>query len=1279
MHKTLGRKNWIIAIAAAAASLGCAAKAADAPAPTPPAPPSFGADYQRMLTLLHLPGPGPLPPMADDPGKTPGARLLADGRHWADAAGNGVNRSAWGTWTNYDEAKANPYPLTDPLRLKSGEKVGDAAAWWQLRRPEIVRDFESEIYGKAPRPAPAVTWEVTQVDPQALDGKAIMKTVVGHIDNSVYPAATPRIELTLWIPARVTGPVPMMVAVEGGPPPAGRRNTAPPPPPAQGPSAMLQVLDHGWGYATFAATTVQADNGAGLQSGIIGLVNRGQPRQPGDWGALAAWAWGLSRSIDYLQTDPSVDSLRLGVEGHSRWGKTALLAAASDPRWAVCYASCSGEGGAKPSRRDWGETLDDVAGMGESHWMAGNFLKYAKHWGDLPVDSPELMALVAPRPLFVTGGTKDQWADPHGEFLAAVAAGPVYRLLGKKDLGTDVMPAPDAGLTDGDLAFRYHEGGHTDILDWPVFLKFADRHFSRVSLTPFILPQWLRNTTPNGRNIVDFRRYEDFDFGWRFSLSGPAAAMLPKFDDSGWRSVNLPHDWSVEGPFSAEYGAGNGFAPGGIGWYRRHFQMNPADRSKRVTLEIDGAYDHAEVWLNGYLVGGRPYGYESFTCDLTPLLKFGADENVLAVRVDHSRLGDSRWYTGAGIYRNVRLCVTDPLHVGQWGTCVTTPVVKEDSATIRVETVVENESGKSLTFSLASDLVDPDGQVVASTATPGTLDGGKSQALIQNLTLVGPRRWSPDSPVLYTLRNRLNSGAGEVDATTTDFGVRTLEFDPNRGFFLNGVETKFKGVCIHQDGGSVGVAIPVQVWERRLRELKKLGVNAIRTSHNPPAPEFLELCDRLGFLVMDEAFDEYTPGKNKWIVGHNIGAPGRFGYSESFVEWSVRDIQDMVRRDRNHSSIVMWSIGNEIDYPNDPFTDPVLGKGYRPGNPPGTDLVKWGRPLADAVRQLDPTRPVTAALASVLMSNTVGFAQILDIAGYNYQEPRYAEDHRQFPKRVIYGSENSHSYDAWAAVRDNPMISGQFLWTGIDYLGEANTWPDRANSAGLIDLCGFVKPLGRFRQSLWSSQPVVYLCASMSGQAARRTEGGGGKESWNWPERTTLSVFCYTNCPDVALALNGESLGTKHKDETAKGVLRWEVPYASGVLKATGLKDGRAVCEFALKTSGPANRIELHPSGTRLRADGRDVCQIEFDVVDSQGQRVPDAAQELTFEIGGPAQIIGLGNGDVTNMEPVKGPAFRVYEGRGLAIVQSSPNPGSIALTVSAPGLQPAILTLQSQ
>jgi beta-galactosidase len=779
------------------------------------------------------------------------------------------------------------------------------------------------------------------------------------------------------------------------------------------------------------------------------------------------------------------------------------------------------------------------------------------------------------------------------------------------------------------------------------------------------------------------RHIEDFDFGWRFSPGDFPMAMQPKYDDSGWRRVNVPHDWSIEGPFGAGYGSGNGYAPGGVGWYRRHFQLGEADKGGIATLELDGVYDNSEVWLNGFLVGGRPYGFASFACDLTPYLRFGAEDNVLAVRVDHSRFADSRWYTGSGIYRNVRLCVTGPLCLARWGTSVTTAAVKGEIAAIRVETAVENASTGNRSFTLQSDVLGPDGRVVASAAVSGTSDGGGDRHFVQEMTVDPVQLWSPDSPTLYGLRSRLIADGAVLDETTTAFGVRTLVFDPDLGFSLNGIPTKFKGVCIHQDGGSVGVAIPLPIWERRLRQLKELGANAIRTSHNPPAPEFLDLCDRLGFLVMDEAFDEYTPAKNKWVTGWNQGVPGRFGYSEFFADWSVRDVSDMVRRDRNHPCVVLWSIGNEIDYPNDPFTSPALGKDYRPGNPPGTDMVKWGSPLVAAVKRLDTTRPVTAALASVAMSNEAGFAQILDVAGYNYQESRYAGDHRQFPRRVIYGSENRHDYAAWVAVRDNRMISGQFLWTGIDYLGEARAWPARASPDGLLDLCGFVKPLGRFRQSLWSDRPMVYLCSSTSALAADAksgTEGpAAGEESWNWPDKAQVAVSCFTNCPEVSLTLNGRTLGTKRLGEAANGVLVWPMPFAPGTLKAEGRKDGRVLCEFELRTAGAAKRIELHPDVTRLRADGRDVCQVEFDVVDGRGRRVPNAAPELNFELIGPAQILGLGNGDVANSEPVEGPAHRAYQGRGLAIVQSSTTAGGIRLTVSGPGLDSATLSMTSR
>ncbi|HZI31001.1 MAG TPA: DUF4982 domain-containing protein, partial [Candidatus Binatia bacterium] len=384
-----------------------------------------------------------------------------------------------------------------------------------------------------------------------------------------------------------------------------------------------------------------------------------------------------------------------------------------------------------------------------------------------------------------------------------------------------------------------------------------------------------------------------------------------------------------------------------------------------------------------------------------------------------------------------------------------------------------------------------------------------------------------------------------------------------------------------------------------------------------------------GFLVMDEAFDEFTPGKNKWVSGVNKGVPGHFGYSEMFAQWSVRDMRDLVRRDRNHPSIILWSIGNEVDFANDPFSDPVLGRDYRPQNPPATDLVKCARPLVAAVKSLDTTRPVTAALATIKMSNAVGLPELLDVVGYNYQEWRYADDHRKFPQRVIYGSENSQSFDAWLAVKTNAFIAGQFLWTGADYLGEANAWPNRGSGAGLLDVCSFKKPLGWFRQSLWSDKPMVYLCVS---------RGGGGRrfhaaESWNWRTNSDVTVICFANCPEVALSLNGRNIGAKKLAEARNGVLSWQMPFEPGTLKAVGIQDGHEVCSDSLQTAGAPARIELLPDTATLRADGKDVSQIEFRIVDENGVREPDAEPEVTFEMSGPANILGIGNGNLNSVE----------------------------------------------
>jgi hypothetical protein len=430
------------------------------------------ADRQKMMNLLHIREPDRLPLAERDPKRPTGTHPVGGASpNWTDGIrGHTIARSSWGNWSNYDPNKADRGPLPDPLILKNGQPVTDADTWWSKRRPEILADFQTEIYGRIPENTPKVTWEVTEIQTNALEGKAVRKQIIGHIDNSSYTNARPSINIMLYTPANATGPVPTAVIVVGGLPQGlvGR-------PP--GGSSMAQILDHGWGYATVNTSKIQADNGAGLDVGIIGLMNHGHDRKPDDWGALAAWSWGLSRALDYFATDKDVDAKHMAIEGHSRWGKTALLAAALDPRWAALYCSCSGEGGAKLHRHDMGESVDNVCAPGEYHWMAGNFLKYGGHWTDLPVDQHELIALVAPRPVFITGGTQDLWSDPIGEFKACVGAGPVYRLLGKQDLGTTNMPAPNEALIAGNLAFREHAGGHTDLPDWPTFLKFADKYF----------------------------------------------------------------------------------------------------------------------------------------------------------------------------------------------------------------------------------------------------------------------------------------------------------------------------------------------------------------------------------------------------------------------------------------------------------------------------------------------------------------------------------------------------------------------------------------------------------------------------------------------------------------------------------------------------------------------------------------------------------------------------------------------------------------------------------
>jgi len=768
-----------------------------------------------------------------------------------------------------------------------------------------------------------------------------------------------------------------------------------------------------------------------------------------------------------------------------------------------------------------------------------------------------------------------------------------------------------------------------------------------------------------------------FDGGWRFHLGDAPGAQEPGFQDGAWRTLDLPHDWSIELPFDARYASGTGYLPGGIGWYRKSFRLPASAAGSRVTIRFEGVYMNSEVWINGLKLGQRPYGYTSFEYDLTPHLLPDGKENVLAVRVDHSQFADSRWYNGSGIYRHVWLICTGNLHVASWGTHVTTPEVTPQSATVAVKTRVKNEGTQAGAVVLVTTIEDGAGKAVASAEQTHTLDPGTEYRFEQTARIANPRLWSPDTPYLYSVVSRLKMAGAVVDEYRSPLGIRSFSFDADKGFFFNGARTLIKGVCIHHDAGCLGAAVPDRALERRLQLLKELGCNAIRTSHNPPAPELLDLCDRLGFLVMDEAFDEWARPKKKWVQGRNVAQPSFDGYARYFNEWGIKDTQSMVERDKNHPSIILWSIGNEIDYPRDPYYDPTA-KDYTPApdRPSAAELPGIAAQLIQAVKAIDASRPVTAGLANIAVSNRTGLADLLDVVGYNYQENAYAADHAQYPRRKILGSENSHAYNAWQTVEDVPYANGQFLWTGIDFLGEAGRWPNRGSNAGLLDECGFKKPQYYFRQSLWSAKPMVYLAPRAGG--GRGMRGGGSSRGWQGTAGESVPVACYTNCEKVELWLNGKSLGEKPQSLARNRVLSWDVPYADGTLKAVGKNGAAAVCSFEIVTPGPPQRIRLSADVTPIRADGRDLSHVEVTVVDAGGNTVPSATDAISFEISGPGRILGVDSGDQSSHESFRANSRKAYQGRCLVIVQSLSHPGTITLKATASGLAADQITITS-
>lgn len=780
---------------------------------------------------------------------------------------------------------------------------------------------------------------------------------------------------------------------------------------------------------------------------------------------------------------------------------------------------------------------------------------------------------------------------------------------------------------------------------------------------------------------VSFGNAQAFNYGWLFLLEDDSAAVRIDYDDSRWRRLDLPHDWSIEGQLSPDLASCTGYLPGGIGWYRKHFQVT--DDAARHYIYFEGVYNRSEVYLNGHLLGKRPNGYISFMYDMTPYLREG--DNVLAVRVDHSRSADSRWYTGSGIYRDVWMVSASDIHFAQWGIGWRATSLTDRRATIAVDVEVEKHVEATGRLEVKAVLLDAEGQQVAQAS--GRVTDGKVGLFKQTMTLRvnRPKRWDLYTPYLYTLKTELFADDKRLDGSETKVGLRTLEFDPNKGFALNGRWMKVKGVCLHHDAGVLGAVVPPEVWERRLKNIKEyLGANAIRMSHNPQAPIVYDLCDRLGLLVMDEASDEWEFPKRKWIKGWNKGEPGYQGSFDFFEEWIERDVTDMVRRDRNHPSVFLWSIGNEVDYPNDPYSHPILDGtgatinqpmfgGYKPDAPDAMRIGVIAQRLAACVRTVDKSRPVTGALAGVVMSNQTAYPEAVDVVGYNYTENRYDEDHATYPDRVIYGSETGSGIDAWYAVKNKDFIFGQFIWTGTDYLGEAGAWPSRGLGTGLLDFVSLPKPRGYHRATLWSEKSVTYV-----GTYPKRDYlSPDAWDIWNYEPGQEIRVVCYTNAPQARLLLNGKVVGEMKPYDVKSGIIYWDIRYEVGELRAEGCDEvGNVLSSYAVRSSGLPYGLRVMADCDTLSAD-RQVAHVLIEVVDEQGIPVRLADNEITCRIEGPARLLGLENGNNSDMSEHRDHRQRVWRGRLLAYVQATGEAGDIRIRFTSPLLQKTEIVLR--
>lgn len=750
------------------------------------------------------------------------------------------------------------------------------------------------------------------------------------------------------------------------------------------------------------------------------------------------------------------------------------------------------------------------------------------------------------------------------------------------------------------------------------------------------------------------------DAQWRFNRGDVSDASSREFDDRDWQTVDVPHDWAISGPFVEDAPASRegAFLPSGVAWYRKHLSISNQFIAKKVFIEFDGVMANSDVWINGHHLGHRPNGYVSFRYELTDHLKFGANEdNVIAVRSDTAKQVASRWYTGSGIYRHVRLVVVDPVHVAYDGVYVTTPEITSAHATVDVEVRVENRSDEKQDVKLSTTIVDPDGTVVAEGNAACEVESGASGLVNVDSVVANPVLWNLKSPKLYSVIVRLIVDGESRDQVSTPFGIRRGEFRSDTGFSLNGERIKIKGVCLHHCAGALGAAVPVSAWEHRLCRLRELGVNAVRTAHNPVAPEFLDLCDRMGILVMDEFFDCWTIGKR------------REDYHHHFREWAHRDMADTLRRDRNHPSVILYSVGNEIhDTPREELAKNIL-----------KDLVA-------ICHEIDPTRPVTQGLFRPNVSHDYdnGLADMLDVIGTNYRDLELLQAWRDQPGRKIIGTEQGHDRKIWLACRDNAQHAGQFLWVGIDYLGESWQWPVTTYNSGLLDRTLRPYARGRERQSWWSETPMVRVFRRIAPTEETPTDPGYEDIQWkrqqvlfdDWSPRATdaheENVEVYSNCDEVELILNDRSLGVQMLPSDASA-RNWSIPFEAGRLIAIGRNDGVEVARDELATAGAAARIELRVNRSTLAPGFDEVAYVEATVTDSSGVRVPRSESEIAFQVDGPGKLIAVDSASIVSHEPFHASRRRAFRGRCIGIVRATDSKGVLSVTASAEGLMPGV------